>query len=379
MENYILKNKEKISFLLLCLSYMICYLRLNNIKIGEGIVFFSPFIFVLINLIYIRHINKRDVVIIFLVLLMPLMLNFKYYFSGEKLIRYFQYVYRIIFNFFIPYFIIKNYSKINLRKIIKMYLLFIDFNTVLIILQSIMIFLQIKHNFWWQHASRPSGIFGEPAHALGFYVPYIYYLINKKKIDLKKILLIIFSLILSKSSSNYILVFFIMLTLFFKFSLKKRIVFMTTILFISFSLSKVLDLSRINSSLKFSDSSSIIRVKKPIRIIKNIENKFLGMGIDNQEKILEYSKKTNYEKDWRYREKDSFLNGIATEFLFFGMIGSLILFLMYYNLFLNIDKYILIIFFIIRLSDSWSYKSLIFTIWILVLNAIKNLKRKNYE
>lgn len=352
-------------------------------------VFFAPVIFCILNIKYIKKLNKNISILLCLLLTYPFMTNYSYYIDNIN--EYIKYISNILFIMFFPYIIIKRMSKENRRKILKVYVGIVKLNIVITIIQFLLIKKGINHNFFWQYATRPSGLLAEPSFQFSLYLPLIYIFLKTNFISNIWKILIYISLFITMSFSNLVCCLLLIISDYRNIwkNIKTVLIFIP-ILFIVLAINlgsgnnKLNDIENINrerlkKSMRLETGSAKIRLIRPIRIFLENENILFGVGIKNEKKIIELIKKTNYDGESVYEVSPLYMNGFFKEFIFFGAIGGILLNLFYYILFGKNCMLVFIAFFLLRVSGGTGYNSGIILIYIILINIVKSIIEKSGE
>ena len=357
-------------------------------KTMEIMVYFFPLLF---SFIYYKNIKykllkKSQAFLIMLVLLYPLITNVLFYLEIKNFLEYIKFCYNILFIYVFPYIIVKSIPFNYKERILNIYYLILKINIITIFFQVLLVFLGRSHNFFWQYASRPSGLLAEPSFQFYFCIPLLY-LNNEMELLSKKWRILLFiSLICTFSLNNIILVILIeFLTI-----KKKKIIinslligtfsiFLTIFLFSDHQLSnfKNYNFTRLENSLKMNDTSTLHRIKRPFRIFIANDKKIVGLGIKNEEKIKELIDKTNFEKNEIYEISPLYMNGFFKELNFFGLLGTFIIQILYFGIIFRKYKYFSIALFILRMGSGISYNSGIIIFYIILLSLEKEKTREN--
>lgn len=355
-------------------------------KIVEIMIYFFPLLFCIFNYKNIKYkfLKKYQIVLIVIVLLYPIITNLMFYLKSQNFLEYIKYFYNILFIYIFPYIIVKNIPLNYKKKILNIYFLFLKINILTIFFQILLIILGKNHNFFWQYASRPAGLLVEPSFQFYFCLPLLYLNNELKLLSKKWKILLYISLICTFSVNNIILVILIeFLTL----KKKKMImnflvmglisVLLTIFLFSGYKLSdlKNYNFRRLENSLKLNDTSSLHRIKRPFRIFIANDKKIIGFGIKNEEKIKELIDKTNFEQNEIYKKSPLYMNGFFKELNFFGLLGTLLIQILYFGIIFKKYKYFCIGLFILRIGSGISYNSGIIIFYIILL-SLENINVK---
>jgi hypothetical protein len=127
----------------------------------------------------------------------------------------------------------------------------------------------------------------------------------------------------------------------------------------------------LENSFKLTDASSLYRIKRPIRIFIANEKKLFGVGIKNEKEIEKLIKKTNYDQNELYTKSPMYMNGFFKELNFFGIVGGILLNILYVLILIKKKIYFGIGFMILRIGNGISYNSGIIILYILLLSLDK--------
>ncbi|MDY2981633.1 MAG: hypothetical protein SOR81_08545 [Fusobacterium sp.] len=269
--------------------------------------------------------------------------------------------------------IIKKYNK----KINQIYFKILNLNLFVFFVQIILInFFKKSYLLPWQSIDlkRGMGLFCEPSH-FATYIMLI--LIQKSKLNLKRVILLSIVLILMKSFVGYIVLLFIL----FKYILekiKKRdfiIIFIPILLLSNVVFNYLKTDERLIKIKNSKDISTILRVNKGFRVFTKlpISKKIIGVGIENDKENKYYAQKTNYEKIQAYEDAYYYYNGIFKEIIEMGIIVGILLNVYYYKVFGSNNLYFFICFEIMRLGGGLNIRSLYLFFIIVLINSNKEI------
>ena len=226
--------------------------------------------------------------------------------------------------------------------------------------------------------SRPSSFFYEPQHYASFMIPIIILKLMDKKILYP--IIISFSVVLSTSTQGILIVFVIWI-LYLLYSRNYKIIFAgTLVVALSIYLFISLDVfSYALDKLRATDFMNNIRVPKPWFIYYEmpLSDKIIGIGINN---VNNYIYSTGVAQRWYLsaaHQSPNFLSSLGGNFVHFGFFGGFLFILFLFNIqkkLINEQKILIIIIFLSALSQTIIFNSWFVYYVVISVAIIENNK-----